>query len=130
MKIPYLKKRLRKKTLHLIDLANTIIREYQAQGFDLTLRQLYYQLVARDYIPNSDKSYKSFGEAISNGRLAGLIDWHAIIDRTRNLQGNPHWDSPDSILSSCAHQYQIDKWADQPYHRSSGRTQIGWLARG
>lgn len=115
MKITYLENNLRKKTMYVINLANTIIREYRAQGFDLTLRQLYYQLVARDYIPNNDRSYKRVSDAISKGRLAGLIDWNAIVDRTRNLQGNTHWDSPDSVLGSCAYHYQIDKWVDQPY---------------
>jgi hypothetical protein len=31
----------------VVEQANTIIGEYQAQGFLLTLRQLFYQFVAR-----------------------------------------------------------------------------------
>ena len=34
-------------TLAVIDQANAIIDEYEEQGFALTLRQLYYQFVAR-----------------------------------------------------------------------------------
>lgn len=36
---------------------NNIIEEYQAQGYRLTLRQLYYQLVSRDIIPNKQSEY-------------------------------------------------------------------------
>jgi hypothetical protein len=35
----------RPETLGLISQANEILAEYAAQGFTLTLRQLYYQLV-------------------------------------------------------------------------------------
>ena len=48
MKQAYEKKAFKKDTLLLIDLANEIIAEYEANGYSLTLRQLYYQFVARD----------------------------------------------------------------------------------
>ncbi|MNJ42951.1 hypothetical protein D3C77_379350 [compost metagenome] len=82
-------------------------------GYSLTLRQVYYQLVARDVIPNNERSYKNLGNLISDGRMSGLIDWSAIEDRTRNLKLNSHWDSPGSIIHSAAYSYAIDKWADQ-----------------
>jgi hypothetical protein len=52
---------------------------------------------------------------INDARLAGLIDWEAIVDRTRNLQKNSHWTSPKEIVEGAASQYQIDKWATQEY---------------
>ena len=61
----------RPATLALIETANRIIAEYQAQGFDLTLRQLYYQFVSRDIIPNTQKAYKNLGSVVNDGRLAG-----------------------------------------------------------
>lgn len=99
----------------VITQANRIIREYQAQGFDLTLRQLYYQFVARDLIPNRLQEYKRLGDIVADGRLAGLIDWEAIVDRTRNLRDLSHWSDPTSIVSAVAEQYRIDKWARQPH---------------
>lgn len=102
-------------TLDLIAKANSIIAEYQQQGFDLTLRQLYYQLVSRDIIPNKVTEYKRLGSIINDARLAGLIDWNAIIDRTRNLRGVSHWTTPDSIIGSAAYSYRIDKWEDQDF---------------
>jgi len=82
-------------------------------GYDLTLRQVYYQLVARDVIPNNERSYKNLGSLISDGRMAGLIDWEAIIDRTRNLRKNSHWDSPSDIIQTAANQFAFDKWQGQ-----------------
>src|SRR5678815_707954 len=97
-KICYQKKRLGASALQMIDRANVIIEEYAAQGFDLTLRQLYYQFVSRDFIPNTPKDYKRLGSVINDGRLAGLIDWNRIVDRTRNLHSLSSWASPSSIL--------------------------------
>lgn len=113
MKIAYIEKRFGAKTSALIRNANEIIAEYEAQGFELTLRQLYYQFVARDLIPNTQREYKNLGAIINDARLAGLISWAAIVDRTRNLQGNSHWEGPAEIVEACAKQFQIDKWADQ-----------------
>lgn len=46
-KIRYIEKRFQSGSLDLIKKSNIIIAEYEAQGFTLTLRQLYYQQVAR-----------------------------------------------------------------------------------
>lgn len=115
-KIAYKEITFREASLRTIELVNEVIDEYQSMGYDLTLRQLYYQLVAKDYIENSDKSYKRVGELINNARLAGLIDWHAITDRTRNMRSRSHWDSPGQIIRSAINQYFIDLREDQPYY--------------
>lgn len=98
----------------IIDKANEIIKEYQDQGFTLTLRQLYYQFVARAYLENKQTEYKRLANIISDARLAGEIDWFAIEDRTRFVRSNPHWDSPSTILETVADQFAYDKWAKQP----------------
>jgi hypothetical protein len=115
-RICYVPKKFGSEALSLIDHANAISREYAAAGYDLTLRQLYYQFVARAIIPNNMKSYKRLGGVVNDGRLAGLIDWNYINDRTRNLATLPHWTSPSNILEAVAQQYRIDKWKDQPVH--------------
>ena len=112
-RIEYVAKRFGAASKALIDKANTIIAEYQAQGFEMTLRQLYYQLVSRDLLPNKQKEYKRLGSIINDARLAGLVDWSAIVDRTRHVRQNSHWSGPGEIVAACAKQFQIDKWADQ-----------------
>lgn len=113
-KIQYKEISFQKKSLELIKLINQVIGEYSKQGYELTLRQAYYQLVARGYIPNNERSYKNIGNLINDGRLAGLIDWYSITDRTRNLRGNSHWDRPEDVIASARYSYLLDKWEGQP----------------
>lgn len=126
-KICYVRRNFSDTSLDIIMLANRIIEEYQMQGYDLTLRQLYYQFVARDLFPddwihpllktkNTDANYKKLGSIINDARLAGEVDWRAITDHTRNLQQLSHWDSPRSIVEACASQYREDLWIDQPWY--------------
>jgi hypothetical protein len=114
MKEQYIHKNFRSATLEIIAQANAIIEEYAEQGFSLTLRQLYYQFVARDLIPNTERSYHRLGGIINDGRLAGLIDWNSIEDRTRNLEKNLHLDNPRHAIQVIRDQYLIDMWANQP----------------
>jgi hypothetical protein len=114
-KIAYVKKNFSGSSKLMISHANSIIEEYQRQGFKLTLRQLFYQFVSRDLIPNTTKSYKNLGSIINDGRLAGEIDWLAIEDRTRHVHRQPHWDSPADIVEAAAQSFRIDKWVGQKY---------------
>ena len=56
-KIAYIEKKFKPESLALIEKINGVINEYSRQGFSLTLRQVYYQMVARAIIPNSERSY-------------------------------------------------------------------------
>ena len=64
-KYQYKEINFRPESLRLINIINGVIEEYTAQGYDLTLRQVYYQLVARDFIPNNERSYKNTGNLIN-----------------------------------------------------------------
>jgi hypothetical protein len=101
------------KTLAQIERINAIIEEYLAAGYTLTVRQLYYQLVARDIIPNNEKSYKQTTSIVNDARIAGLIDWDAIEDRTRAFISRSRWNKPQDILTASARQYHTDPWKTQ-----------------
>lgn len=113
MREAFISKRFSEASLSVIESANDIIVEYRAMGFTLTLRQLYYQFVSRDLIANKQSEYKRIGSIINDGRLAGLIDWSAIEDRTRNVETTSTWESPDQIVEAVADQYRQDLWASQ-----------------
>lgn len=115
MKIAYIEKAFKPDSLAIIDQANGIIEEYTAQGFDLTLRQIYYQFVARDLIPNTMRSYKRLGSILNDARLAGMVDWNSMVDRTRNLETQATWTNPESIINACASSFDIDLWSDQEF---------------
>ncbi len=112
-KIAYIKKRFNRKSKVIIQQANDLIAEYQAQGFTLTLRQLYYQFVSRDLLENTLKSYKNLGNTISEARLAGLVDWSSMEDRTRNLSAFATWNDAAHRIRSSAATFKLDVWEDQ-----------------
>lgn len=114
-KIAYINKNFRGATLAVIEKVNEIIAEYAADGYDLTLRQLYYQFVVRGLIANTQKEYNKLGGIVNDGRLAGLIDWDSIVDRTRRIEEPSTWDSPDDIVATCSKQFKLDLWEDQPH---------------
>ena len=115
MKVQYIEKRFKPETQTIIDIANQIISEYAAGGLILTLRQLYYQFVSRDLIANEMSEYKRLGSIINDGRLAGLIDWQAIEDRTRNLKRNYINTDPADAVQDALDHFQLDRWEGQEY---------------
>jgi hypothetical protein len=89
--------------------ANSIIESYLAQGLTLTLRQLYYQFVSRDLIPNTEKSYKRLGSIISSARCGGLVDWDALEDRVRRPVIWAEHASPKAMLESALRSYRLPR---------------------
>lgn len=113
-KVVYIEQNFSEKTMAVIDAANQIIVDYAMQGYNLTLRQLYYQFVARAYIENTERSYKRLGNIVSDARRAGLIDWDAIEDRTRFVRKLPHWTKPSDIMHAALQQFRLEIWESQP----------------
>lgn len=114
MKITYKSFNFRKDTLSIIKAADQIISEYENQGIQLTLRSIYYQFVSRGHLENTEKNYKKLGNILNDARMAGMISWTAIEDRTRFVRQLPHWSSPKEIIESASNQYRRDKWEGQP----------------
>jgi hypothetical protein len=106
----------RADSLQIIETANAICREYRGQGFDLTLRQVYYQFVARGLLGNNDRNYKRLGSIINDARLAGLMDWSFIQDRTRNVRGSFYgFTDPGAFIENVADGYYEAIWRGQQY---------------
>jgi hypothetical protein len=116
MKQAYEEKRFNAASRATIEQVNTILDEYEVQGYDLSLRQLFYQMVSRDLLPNVQKEYKRLSELVNGARLAGLVDWDMIKDRGRKTESNSHFKDPSHILRIAASSFAIDKWLDQPCH--------------
>lgn len=116
MRQAYITKNFREASWRILAAANHIIEEYQDKGFKLTLRQLYYQFVARDLLPNTIRSYKKLGNIVNDGRLAGYLDWDAIEDRTRNLVGWRDDESVEDALLRLSSSFSLEHWDDQEYY--------------
>ena len=79
----------------------------------MTLRTLYYQLVSRNLIENSQNKYSGLSKLMTKARYAGLIDWDHITDGTRELITNDHWWSPQQLIETYADYYTVDLWEGQ-----------------
>lgn len=112
----YIEVNFRAASLAQLRTCNAIITQYQAQGLRMTLRQLYYQLVSRNVIPNSERAYKNLGSLLSQGRLAGVVDWDAIEDRIRVPLRVTIWESPAQIMAAAVNSYRLPRWRTQPAH--------------
>lgn len=97
----------------VIDQANSICEQYAAQGLVLTLRQLYYQFVARGLMDNEQREYNRLGDICRDARMVGLMDWDHLIDRTRNLSAWKTYPGPEAAIKELAQGYQRDLWAPQ-----------------
>ena len=90
-----------------------IVDEYQQQGLRLTARQLYYQFVSRDLIPNTPAEYKKLTALLTDARYAGLVDWHAIEDRGRVPDVPSEWTNIASLVESALYAYRLPRWSTQ-----------------
>lgn len=106
--------RPQRKTVEELDHATRICGEYLEAGFSLTVRQLFYQMVGRGHIENSQASYRRLVSIATNAREAGSLDWDVIVDRTRMLTRIPSWRDPQDFLDLAIPQFNIDKWKTQP----------------
>ena len=104
------KLRLSKKNQEQLVIINSIIEEYAEEGYKLTLRQLYYQLVSRGLLPeNSDKEYSKLSNLIKHGRMAGIVDWDAIEDRTRQPYKEYDVEDITEAIQDTIDQYKLKR---------------------
>lgn len=96
-----------------IEWVNEIIAEYRVQGYTLTLRQLFYQLVSRDLIVNSRREYESLSEVMTRARMSGLVDWDGIEDRGRFPRIPDCTNSVQEALSQTAQCFRVNRQSQQ-----------------
>nr|WP_319265399.1 hypothetical protein [uncultured Draconibacterium sp.] len=107
------KLRLSSANKERLETINTILEEYKADGYVLTLRQLYYQLVSKDIIPNNDKEYGKLSNILKKGRMAGIVDWASIEDRVR-VPKLPYWvTGVKDAIKDTIEQYRINRMKGQ-----------------
>jgi hypothetical protein len=117
-----------------IERINEVVKERSESGFVLTLRALHYQMVSR-FPPkdpgnpeckesvsggpayfNTFRSYKNLGTLVSDGRMAGLIDWDAVEDRGRVAQRPYFSNSIEDTLRGAIEYFKLDRWDKQPHY--------------
>jgi hypothetical protein len=113
VRIAYISRNFSADRMTMIETANDIIEEYANDGYILTLRQLYYQFVARGLIENTERSYKNLGGIVADGRMAGYIDWDGIEDRGRGVKPWLIEESEQEVLKDIERGFALDRWARQ-----------------
>jgi hypothetical protein len=111
----YVPKKFGPDALDTIAKADAIIQEYEKGGYALTLRSMYYQFVARGWVPeNTVQQYNRLGNIVSDARLAGLLSWTAIDDNLRSLEGLATVSGPHEAMKNVRANFRLDLWANQP----------------
>ena len=90
-----------------------IVSDYSRQGYKLTLRQLHYQFVSRNWIVNHDTAYKKLGTILTDCKYAGVIDWNAIEDRGRVPRIDYSVDDIADALQDTVDTYKLDRQRGQ-----------------
>lgn len=97
----------------LLNKVNDILLDYKEQGYILTLRQAYYQLVSRDIIPNTAKEYAKLSKLLTVGRMSGVVDWSSIEDRGRQPKIPYYVSGVQAAIEDTIDQYRIDRQQGQ-----------------
>lgn len=97
----------------LLNKVNNILLDYKEQGYVLTLRQAYYQLVSRDIIPNTAKEYAKLSKLLTIGRMSGIVDWSSIEDRGRQPRLPYYVSGVRGALEDTIDQYRINRQQGQ-----------------
>jgi len=108
---------VREKTRTYLD---TVIKTIESMRdyWPLTLRQVYYQLVAALVIENHITEYKRLSTLLSEARLSGELSWETMEDRSRVYLGSGGWLSKSNFarheLNNFLRGYRRDLLQDQP----------------
>jgi len=106
---------MRQPKLQLIAWVRSVVEEYGRQRMNISVRQCYYQAVARGFMESSSSTYNQIQGALRDGRMAGLIPWTLVEDRGRTLRGLQTQTSPAAALRRTRANYRCDLWAGQEY---------------
>jgi len=101
---------MQKQSLELLAQVQKIISSYD---FALTLRQIYYQLVAKQIIPNKQKYYTKLSRLCVTGRDEGILPEEGFADRLREVDKLSSWSDLNEFMNTVRRSYRKDKWQNQ-----------------
>jgi len=100
-----------------------------AESYDtpVTLRQLFYRLIAAVLIENSQSAYNYLSKLTAEGRRDGTFP--ELIDTTREIEEPVFFDSPADAIRYVANFYRADRLADADYSVYLGIEKRGLIAQ-
>lgn len=81
-----------------------------------TLRQLYYRLISRGSMPNSQAAYKRLGTLMTRARERGIISRRWIVDHIRATLKPSSWSGLTDFADTVRRVYRKDFWASLDHH--------------
>lgn len=102
---------MQKKSLMLIEQVQKIIDSY---NFSLTIRQIYYQLVAKQVFSNIQANYRKLSRVCVAGRNEGILPEEGFADRLRAVDKPGAWLDLNEFMQTVKRSYNKDKWQNQP----------------
>ena len=112
----YIESNLKTNRRELLDKIIPIADEYMAKGYKITVRQMFYQLVTKGIVDNTDSAYYKTSDILKDGRLFGEIDWQLIVDRGRRPIMPAEFRSISHLIRSAKNAYRSDRWKEQKYY--------------
>lgn len=94
----------------ILDYAAAVVESYDT---GVTLRQLYYRLVAAGIIENKQTKYQQLSAKTAEARRAG--EFPDLIDLTRRIHRPLHFDSPAGAREWLLAQYRRDRTEGQEW---------------
>lgn len=85
------------KSIEYLKQIQRILDELQ-DYWPLTLRQIYYQLVAALIIENNLREYSKLSRILTKARLNGFVSWSAIEDRARTILYSGGWNDSEAFI--------------------------------
>jgi hypothetical protein len=112
---------MKMKYNEIVQKVNTILGQYE---YPLTLRQVYYRLVAAEVIANTRSNYTSLSSILVKARERAEVDYRRIEDRVRNtIEDRYALADPgelqellSGVLDYAANNYKRDPWLAQDNH--------------
>jgi hypothetical protein len=95
----------------ILNHAREVVHEYDNR---ITLRQLFYRLVADGTLQNLDSSYKGLSRETAKARREGRFP--SLVDRTRRIERQPSFDSPGEARKWLRDSYRRDRTEGQDFN--------------
>lgn len=90
-----------------------MLRALDESGPSMTVRQVYYSLVAAGVIPKTEKAYDQVGYHLLRMRRCGVVPYHYIADNTRWMRKPRTYTSLEAYLQYGRQAYRRALWEDQ-----------------
>ncbi len=103
------------RSLLLLENVAAVLEQYR-EHLPVTLRQVFYRLVAAYGLEKTEKSYQSLTEKLNRARRAGLVPWDAIRDDGFHGGGHLGWESVAEFAATVrgwVDRYRIDRQIGQ-----------------